>query len=210
MRWFWIAIGLSLGLVAAPPGALASQQEPGPLVPEPQPVSLNPAVTALLILDLSTRCDNPAQVCSHLVPGVRDLLSKARVANVFTVYTISASAMGTALGDPWAGFDWRPEEPVIYPDAFDKFHGGELQALLEDRGIRTVIVTGSSAHVAVLYTATSAARLHGYEVAVPLDGMNSTRRYEEEYTLHQLGVIPISPPAKVVFTTLEMIEFGGL
>jgi hypothetical protein len=36
----------------------------------------------------------------------------------------------------------RENEPVIYPDGFDKFTGGELQRILEQKGIKTLVVTG--------------------------------------------------------------------
>jgi hypothetical protein len=31
----------------------------------------------------------------------------------------------------------KESEPVIYPDAFDKFAGGELQSFLKEKGAKT-------------------------------------------------------------------------
>jgi nicotinamidase-related amidase len=175
--------------------------------PELEPVTLDPATTALLVLDLSARCDSPQQVCSQLVPAVSSFLDRARANNVFVVYTVSFSALGTPLGDVWQGFRARPDEPVLYPDAFDKFHDGELHALLAARGIDTVIATGSSTNVGVLYTVTGAARHYGYRVIVPVDGVNASGAYEQEYALYQMSVLPVA--SQFTFTTLDQISFGG-
>ena len=68
----------------------------------------------------------------------------------------------------------------------DKFHGTELDAILEARGIKTVIVTGTVANGAVLFTATAAA-LRGYKVVVPVDCMPAVDLYAEQFTVWQLA-----------------------
>ena len=94
----------------------------------------------------------------------------------------------------------RESEPVIYPDGFDKFTGGELQRILEPRGIQTLIITGSATNVAVLYTATTAARIHRYEVIVPVDGVNARTQYAHDYALYQLSVLPGGVSKRIRFT----------
>ena len=96
----------------------------------------------------------------------------------------------------------REPEPVIYPDGFDKFTGGDLQRILEPRGIKTLIITGSATNVAVLYTATAAARIHRYEVIVPVDGVNARTQYAHDYSLYQLSVLPGGVCKCIRFTTL--------
>lgn len=205
-----VAIMLALGVSSLGAGAAPGwAAQDGPNIPQPGPVTLDPQTTALLVLDLSTRCNNPQEICSELVPHVARILPKARASSVFTVFVVSAAARGTPLGDPWGGFQRQPEEPVIYPDGFDKFVDGELHALLRERGIKTVIITGASAHVSVLYTASTAARIHGYEVVIPLDGMISARPYEHQYTVHQFTVLPAGVADRFRFTTLDMVEFAG-
>lgn len=189
---------LATGVSAAP-----SAQ---PNLPEPRPVVADPNTTALLVLDMSTRCNDPQQICSELAPVLAAFLPRAREANVFIVYTVSLSARGTALGDVWPGFNRRDNEPVIYPDGTDKFQGGELDALLRERGMQTVIVTGSSSNQAVLYTASGAARNHGYRVIIPVDGMNAVNPYEHEYTLHQLNNVSFA--SSFSFTTLDTLTFA--
>lgn len=178
-----------------------------PLKPQPVPVTLDPKTTALLVLDLSNRCKDPAQVCSQLVPRVKDFLTTIRAAKVFTVYTVSAAEKDTPLGKAWDGFGALPDEPVIAPDAFDKFLDSELGPMLQARGIKTVIITGASTNNAVLFTATGAARMYKYDVVIPLDGVIAKSSYENEYPIHQLMVMPSGANKRCYFTTLGGISF---
>ena len=98
-------------------------------------------------------------------------------------------------------------EPVIYPDAFDKFASGELQNFLSQNGVKSLVVVGSVANVSVLYTSTTAARVYGYDVVLPIDGINARTKYEQEYAFHQLTVLPRGANKQIHFTTLSMIDF---
>ena len=187
-------------------GAGLSPAAAQPNLPTPQPIVANPRTTALLVLDMSTRCNDPQQICSELAPVLAQFLPKARAAGALIVYTVSLSARGTALGDVWPGFEARDNEPVLYPDGTDKFVGGELTALLRERGIDTVIVTGSSANQAVLYTASGATRNNGFRAIIPMDGTNANSDYEWEYTMHQLNNVSFANLFS--FTTLDMLSFG--
>lgn len=101
----------------------------------------------------------------------------------------------------------RDTEPVIYPDSFDKFFGGELQTFLSERGVKNLVVVGSLTNVAVLYTSSSAARVYGYNVILPLDGVNAHTQYEHEYAIHQLTILPRDTNKRFHFTKLSAIRF---
>jgi nicotinamidase-related amidase len=197
-----IIAGLFLLILAAMVGAAE-----GPNRPEPKPVALDAKGTAILVLDLNARCHDPKQICNQLTPRLGEFLEKARAASVLIVYSVSAAAKGTPLGEVAAPLKRRDGEPIIYPDAFDKFTGGELQSLLKDKGIKTVVITGASTNAAVLYTATTAARMHRYNVVVPMDGMVANTSYEQEYTFHQFTVLPSDAAKQFQFTKLEMVGF---
>ncbi len=203
---------LTCGLVTGAVGAAAVPPEqtapPPPGIPAATDVVLDPATTAVLVVDLSTRCSNPRQICREIVPAVGRFLDVARARGVFVLYTVSASAQGTPLGDAWEGFNRRADEPIVYPDAFDKFVGGELQGLLAPRGITTLVVAGSSTNVSVLYTSSSAARLYDYQVVIPLDGVNAETDYMQEYALYQLTVLP-TVAGNFRFTTFARLSFAG-
>jgi nicotinamidase-related amidase len=179
----------------------------GPNRPEAKPLTLDSKTTAILVLDMNARCDDPKQVCSKIAAPIGDFLDKARTAGAPIIYTVSASAKGKSLGELAVPLKKKEGEVVIYPDAFDKFVGGELQAWLKDRGAKTLVITGSSTNAAVLYTATSAARMYRYNVVIPMDGVNAATQYEHEYSLHQFTVLPSEANKLFQFTRLSMIKF---
>jgi nicotinamidase-related amidase len=182
-------------------------KEKAPRRPEPISVEVDCRTTALLVLDLSARCEDPELICHALLPGVAGFLQKARAAGILTVFSVSASQRGTPMEKVARQLQRRDDEPVIYPDGFDKFTDGELQRILEPRGIDTLIITGSASNVAVLYTATAAARIHRYQIIVPVDGINARTEYAHEYSLYQLSVLPGGVYKRIRFSTLGMITF---
>lgn len=173
--------------------------------PVPQPVQLDPQSTALLVLDLSRRCDDSRLPCHKILRSVAEFTRRVRDAGVFIAYTVIKGQKGRPEGVLPEIFDPRPEEPVFYTDSYSKFHGTELHDALRKRGIKTIIVTGSAANVACLYTATDAAQHFGYEVVVPCDGVVSWTEYEHDYALFQLSVLPGGTSKKFRFTKLELI-----
>ncbi|HEX9445665.1 MAG TPA: isochorismatase family protein [Candidatus Binatia bacterium] len=187
--------------------AVASHAQEGPNRPEPKPLALDAKSTAILVLDVSARCHDPKQVCHKLAPPLGEFLEKARAASVPVIYSVSASAKGTPLGEVAAPLKRRDSETVVYPDAFDKFTGGELQALLKEKGAKTLVVTGASTNSAVLYTATTAARMHRYNVVIPMDGVVAASKYEQEYSLHQFTVLPSEANKLFQFSNLGLITF---
>ncbi len=203
-----LILGALLLIAAVRGSAPASAQQQVPVLPEPQPITLDSNTTALLVLDLNARCNDPQQVCHELIPGVGAFLGRARAAGVPVVYTISLSARGTELDGPAQGLEAAPGDIIIYPDGFDKFHDGELERILDERGITTVILTGSSSNMAVLYTGSMAARYYGLRVVVALDGINANTRYEEEFPLHNLMTMSGGASSAFAYTTLDGISFS--
>ena len=121
-------------------------------------------------LDLNERCADRTQVCSQLVPQLRPLIDKARAAGVHRVHRF-AERVAPDRRRCGLGLSVRDDEPVIYPGAaFDEFRDSELNDMLSERGIDTVVITGASSNMAVLYTGTGAAAAYGYRVVIPYMG----------------------------------------
>ena len=175
--------------------------------PEPKSLTLDSKPTAILVLDLNARCEDPKQVCSKITAPLGEFLDRARAASVPISYTVSAAAKGKPIGQLATPLKYKEGEAVIYPDGFDGFVGGELQAWLKERDAKTLVVTGSSSNPAVLYSATSATRMYRYPVVVPLDGVTANTRYEHEYAIHQFTVLPSAANKLFQFTTLSMLTF---
>lgn len=182
--------------------------EEGPNRPAPQALKLNHQTTAIVVLDLSIRCEEPQEVCSKLMAPLGAFLERARQAAVPILYTVSATGKGTPQGEVAGPLHRRASEPILYPDAFDKFMGDELKAALDKRNCQSLVIVGSATNFAVLYTATTAARIHKYDVVIPLDGVNAKRTYEHEYAIHQMTILPASAHKQFRFTKVGMVEFA--
>jgi len=179
----------------------------GPNRPKPNPISLPVNESAIVVLDLSARCHDPKEVCSKLMKPLGSFLERARPRGVPIIYTISAHTRGTPMQEVAAPLKRRDNEPVIYPDAFDKFFGGELQNFLSERHVKNLVMVGSLTNVAVLYTSSAAGRVYGYKVVIPLDGVNAHSKYEHEYAIHQFTILPRDTNKKFHFTKLSKIRF---
>ncbi len=177
------------------------------LKPQPKAVRLDPKTTAIAVLDLNVRCDDSSDICSELMPGLGAFLERARGAGVPIIFTSGFALKGTPEAEIATALKRRDSEPLIHPDAFDKFQGGELQPFLAAHNTKDLIITGSSTHVCVLYTATTAARVYEYNVVIPLDGVNTREAINHDAALHQLQVIPRAS-SKITFSTEDTITFA--
>jgi nicotinamidase-related amidase len=149
------------------------------VAPPPAPalstVTVSPDTTALLVLDIEERTCNGERRprCLDTVPHIAALLARARASGMLVVYSqISKPTPILAEVAPARG------EPVV-SSGVDKFFDTDLEAILANHSISTVIVTGTAAHGAVLHTATGAA-LRGLDVIVPVDCLSAASPYTEQ------------------------------
>jgi nicotinamidase-related amidase len=159
-----------------------------PPAPELKAVTLDPKISAILVLDiLQQNCTAARRPrCAASVPRIRRLLDKGRDKAVVVAYSLFPRAVAS---DILAEVAPRAGEPVVTTGP-DKFLGTELEKLLRDKGVKTVVIVGSAAHGAVLHTA-GAAAFRGFEVVVPVDGMSADTTYAEQYTTWHLANAPI-------------------
>ncbi len=178
----------------------------GSVTPPPAPalkaVSLDAKTTALLMMDFlpANYCGGKPRCVAEL-PAMKQLLAAARASGVTVIYSI-AGDFGPS--DILKDVSPTANEPVVKARA-DKFLGTDLEKILKDKGIQTVIVNGTAANGAVLYTG-SAAALRGFKVVVPVDGLSSTELYPEQVTVWQLSHGPGVAP-QVTLTRSDMIKF---
>ena len=173
-----------------------------PKAPELKPVNVDPNVTALLVLDIEKRTCNSKRRprCIASVPKIKSLIIKARAKGVPIVYSLtSKGTKETILKEvaPLSG------EPVV-KSSVDKFYGTELEKILEEKGIKTVIIVGTAANGAVLGTAIGAA-MRKLNIIVPVDGM-SDKLYSEQYVAWHLVNAP-GTGRRTTLTQISMIEF---
>jgi nicotinamidase-related amidase len=174
-----------------------------PPPPKLQSVAVDPRGTALLVLDIQDQNCNPETRprCVASVPKVQSLLATAREQGMLVVYTLTSRAEETDIRKeiaPLAG-------ETIVKSGVDKFYGTELEDILRAARIETVIVVGTSAHGAVLHTATGAA-LRGFKVIVPVDGMSASEAYAEQYTSWHLANGP-GTRRHTILTCIDLLRF---
>jgi nicotinamidase-related amidase len=176
-----------------------------PSAPELKQVTVDPKTTALLLLDFNKQTCNAERRprCIDSIPKVKKLLDMARSSGMAVIYSLSVGAVTADIAKELAP-EKRDESVVSGPD---KFLGTNLDKILKDRNIQTVIVTGTAAHGAVLYTA-SAAALRAMKVILPVDGLSAETLYPEQYTVwHLLNAPRVS--TQVTLTRTDMISLPG-
>ncbi|NFM78891.1 cysteine hydrolase [Clostridium botulinum] len=171
-----------------------------PPAPELKSVAVDPKNSALLILDMeSSICKSPRCIAS--IPNIHNLLTKARKNNMLVVYSLTHSGNTRDIFKQLAPL---PGDPIVKSNV-DKFYKTNLEKILQEKGIKTVVVTGYAANGAVLHTGTSAA-FRGYNVIIPVDCMSANNLYAEQYTAwHMLN----SPGTRnrAVLTKVDLISF---
>jgi nicotinamidase-related amidase len=174
-----------------------------PPAPELKAVTVDPKVTALLLLDFNKQICNAERVprCIASIPKVHKLLIEARAKGALVVYSLGGGGTAADIAKELAP---QGGEPVVTSGP-DKFLGTDLEKILKEKNVKTVIVAGTAANGAVLYTASGAA-LRGMQVIVPVDGMSAGSLYPEQYTAWNLANAP-RVSAQVILSRTDMIQF---
>jgi len=176
-----------------------------PPVPELKPVTVDGKTTALLILDMMKSGCSARPRCVATVPNVKKLHDAARAAGAMVFYSlVGEKPVPAEVIDP--GFAPREGEWVAQRGP-DKFLGSGLDERLKARGIKTVIVCGTSAQGVVIGTGSGSAQ-RGYKVIVPVDCMSSEDPYMEQYAAwHMFKGGPAIVTSQVTLTRSDMIKF---
>lgn len=172
-----------------------------PPAPALKPVTVDTKTTALLMLDFMNQNCGKRPRCLASIPAVKQLLADARANNMTVVYSLIAN---TTIADVIKDVAAIAGEPSVLSGP-DKFLRTDLEKILKDKGIKTVITVGTSANGAVLYTA-SAAALRGMNVIVPVDGMSSADAYADLSAAAVLTTAPLVS-SKVMLTKISMVKF---
>lgn len=202
VAWRWLPIAF----VATTAGAASIVDEWSTVKVPPAPalkaVTVDPKTTALLMLDFNKQTCNTERRprCIASIPKVAKLLATARGAGIPVIYSLGG---GGAPADIARELTPAKDEPMVAA-GLDKFVGTELESILRQKGIKTVIIVGTAAHGAVLYTATAAAT-RNLQVVIPLDGISGDIPYVEQYTAWHLVNAPRIET--VTLTTIDDVKF---
>jgi nicotinamidase-related amidase len=173
-----------------------------PKPPELKPVTLDPKTSALLVLDfVKQTCNSERRPrCLTSVPKVQTLLKLARAKGLLVVHSITTAATPADIAKELTPL----EGESVVKAAADKFFKTDLEKILTEKGIKTVVVVGTAAQGAVLNTASQAA-FRGLQVIIPVDGMSAENLYFEQYSAYHLANAP-GVGQQVTLTKIEMIK----
>lgn len=155
-----------------------------PAAPTLKPVTVDPKTTALLMLDFMNQNCGKRPRCLDTIPAMKKLLDAARAAKATVVYSLIANTTAAdVIKDvaPAAG-----EASVL--SGPDKFLKTDLEKILKDNGITTVIAGG------------------GMNVIIPVDGISAVDPYAEYSTVFTFMNAP-SVSTKTTLTKSDMIKF---
>ena len=206
-----VAGTLAVALLTASPSVAADiiaewATVKAPPVPELKPVTLDGKTTALLILDMmKTNCPKRPR-CSATVPNIKKLHDAARAAGAMVFYSLVGGDNPTPADIVDPGIAPREGE-WVFQRGPDKFLGSGLEERLKAKGIKTVIVCGTSAQGVVIGTGSGSAQ-RGYKVIVPVDCMSSDDPYMEQYAAwHMFKGGPAIVTEQTTLTRSDMIKF---
>jgi len=153
-----------------------------PPSPDPVPVVLNPATTALLVFDVVDPICERFPICrTHMAPVISALLARVRKAGVTVAYGTRAHHKSHWLPDVAP----TPGDIQIENQAQDRFYNTELDKMLKAKGIATLILVGWKVSGSVTYTSVGAT-LRGYTVVVPVDASLDASDFEIAVGRHQI------------------------
>ena len=172
-----------------------------PAAPTLKPVTVDPKTTALLMLDFMNQNCGKRPRCLATIPAMKKLLAAARAAKATVIYSIINK---TTTADVIKDVAPQADEPHVLSGP-DKFLHTDLEKILKDKGIKTVIAVGTSSNGAVLFTASGAA-FRGMNVVVPVDGMSSVDVLAEYATTIDFETAPLLSN-KTTLTRSDMVKF---
>jgi nicotinamidase-related amidase len=174
-----------------------------PPAPELKQANLDAKTTALVVMDFVKQSCNEQNRphCVALVPKVKAMIDAAKAKNVAIIWTLPVGPKPEDFPPDLAPASGT--KMVVGP--VDKFVGTDFEKALKDKGITTLILTGTSAHGAVLYTASQAA-IRGFKAVVPVDGMSASAPFAEQASAYILTTAPVLS-GNVTLTRGDMITY---
>lgn len=174
-------------------------------------VSLEPSKTALLVMDICDPLCLKRPSCVESVPAVQRLLGNARQAGALVVHTLPPFP-----STPIDEVAPVPGESTVSAPA-DKFFESDLVAILAGSEVETVLLAGTSANGAILYTAFSAT-VRGMAVVVAEDTLSADEDWIIDFSLwqllHQPGMSNATNEApehgRVTVSAVDLVEFTAV
>jgi nicotinamidase-related amidase len=163
--------------------------------------------TALIVGDMQN--DFVKEGGTLVVPGaegtiqpIRGLLDLARSSGMKIVFTQDTHSDGDPEWEIWGehcregSWGWqvveelapREDDATVRKPRYDAFYGTQLEHMLRQWGVDTLIICGTVANICVFYTAAGAA-MRWFNVVVPKDCISSFNDFDMEASLSQTATL---------------------
>src|SRR5229473_2971255 len=153
-----------------------------PALPDPVRVTLNPATTALLVLDyVEDICNSQPKCKSQMLPAMTPFMARVRQAGMTVAYGTREQNMSKWLGEVAP----TPGDIKIVNTAQDRFYNTDLDKALKAKGITTIIMVGWKVSGSLAYTSVGAT-LRDYTVVIPVDTTTAATDYETAIGFYQI------------------------
>jgi nicotinamidase-related amidase len=164
--------------------------------------------TAVLVLDMLN--DHLTPGSSMEVPRARDIvpalvarLDAARAAGVPVIYVVDRhdpddpdldawtthNVAGTPGADVWPPLVPKSGDRVVPKATYSGFVGSDLQAVLDELRVETIIMTGCLTEIGMMATASDALQ-RGFAVEVPPETQAGSAALAEEVAMATLSIMP--------------------
>ena len=185
-RTVLLTSGLLLALCGGPAQAQSTSKPlltlQMPALPDPVRVALNPATTALLVLDyVDPTCTSQPKCKGEMLPAMTPFLARARKAGVVVAYGTREQNITK----------WLPEVAPVQGDikvistGQDRFYNTDLDNALKMKGVVTIIIAGWKVSGSVAYTSVGAT-IRGYTTVIPMDTTTAATDYETAIGFYQI------------------------
>ena len=181
-----------------------------PALPDPVRVTLNPATTALLVLDyVEEICHSQPKCRNQMLPAMTPFMARVRQAGMTVAYGTREQNMSKWLPEVAPA----PGDIKIVNTAQDRFYNTDLDKALKAKGITTIIMVGWKVSGSLTYSSVGAT-LRDYTVVIPMDTTAAATDYEQVIGFYQIlnqgnGNLtnqPLKPKAPTLSRT-DMITF---
>ncbi|MCX8063841.1 MAG: cysteine hydrolase [Candidatus Hydrogenedentes bacterium] len=184
-------------------------------------IELKGNTSSLIVVDMQNDFAHPNGVlfCPNsttIIQPIKNLLIKAREKNAKIIYTKDTHYQDDPVEFPIWGkhvikgeWGWeiidelKPEtnDMIIEKLRYDAFFGTPLDHVLRTHGIKNLVITGTVANICVLHTVSSA-KLHNYNVIVPVDAISAITDFDYQLSLRQMDFL-----YKVLLTKEKFVIF---
>jgi nicotinamidase-related amidase len=207
-RWM-LAVAMAAGVLMAADQVRAQtileewDTAKAPPAPQAKAVTVDPAKTAVLFLDFNKNSCVPERRarCARVLPQLKKLLTEARAKHATVAHSLSGTTTVADISDEIKPIEGEP----VVSAPIDKFFNSDWEKRFKDKGIDTVIVTGTSANGAFMFTVAGAV-LRGFKVIAPVDGMPADNAYQEQFVAWNVVNGPNLREATTL-TKIDMISF---